>query len=317
MKKFIVLLISLYSINLQGQTNLVLNPSFEDTLNCDDNLYFLEDLIPYWYWGKGYYNICRSSDFWVPNNISGHQYPHTGNAYSGIYTFAKSSSPPLALRNYILTKLSQNLIAGKKYKVAFYVSLGDTMHASNNTIGAHFAPDSLFSFSNGIITEIPQIQNNNDNDLSSKTNWTLVCDTFVATGLELWMIIGNFQTDSLSAISVLDSICSIPLSFNCASYYYIDDVSVTLIDETGFEEQKLKNYSLFPNPNNGTFELLTSSNNPITCEISDMAGRIITNGYYKPVGNMVLFSLGNLTKGVYHLKVIDNIKVTFIKIVIN
>jgi len=76
-------------------------------------------------------------------------------------------------------------------------------------------------------------------------------------------------------------------------------------------------YNVIPNPNNGTFELLTSSNNPITCEISDMAGRIITNGYYKPVGNMVLFSLGNLTKGMYHLKVIDNIKVTFIKIVIN
>lgn len=92
MKKFIVLLISLYSINLQGQTNLVLNPSFEDTLNCDDNLYFLEDLIPYWYWGKGYYNICRSSDFWVPNNISGHQYPHTGNAYSGIYVSSPKKS---------------------------------------------------------------------------------------------------------------------------------------------------------------------------------------------------------------------------------
>jgi hypothetical protein len=76
-------------------------------------------------------------------------------------------------------------------------------------------------------------------------------------------------------------------------------------------------YKVIPNPNNGTFELLTNSNDIITCEISDMAGRIFENGNYKPIGNKIQFGLSNLTKGIYHLKVIDLSRVTTFKIVIN
>jgi hypothetical protein len=76
-------------------------------------------------------------------------------------------------------------------------------------------------------------------------------------------------------------------------------------------------YKVIPNPNNGTFELLTSSNNSITCEISDMAGRIIERGNFKPTNYKIAFNFNGQTRGVYNLKVIDNTKVTTIKIVIN
>jgi hypothetical protein len=131
------------------------------------------------------------------------------------------------------------------------------------------------------------------------------------------MIIGNFLSDSLSAISALDSNCSLPFSINCGAYYYIDDVSVTLVDDTSIEEQRQREFSLFPNPNNGSFQLITTSNNIIICELSDIAGRIIETGSYKPSGNILPFSFNTLTKGIYHLKIIDTNKSTTIKIVIN
>jgi hypothetical protein len=276
MKKCLIILFGTFNIiSAKCQINLVPNSSFEDEYTCNYSTLLLEDYIFNWYGGRGYFNTCISNPLNVPENIFGHQYPRTGNAYCGIYTFSKSSAPPYALRNYIKTKLSHNLLAGQKYRVAFYVSLGDTMHANNNTIGAYFAPDSLFTSANGIITNIPQIENDTTNDLSSKADWTLVCDTFMATGNERWMTIGNFYTDSLSAITALDSVCAQPNAYACSAYYYIDDVSVTLIDETGIEEQKQNIFSLYPNPNIGSFRLKYQGTLTLTniLSITDIFGK--------------------------------------------
>jgi hypothetical protein len=182
----------------------------------------------------------------------GNQQPYTGNAYCGIYTYLKNSYP---IRQYIQTRLIDTLSQGKKYRVAFYVSLSDYMHAFNNSIGAYFDTDSLYSFNNFIIAATPQIINNPQNELNNKSDWTFICDTFVASGGESWITIGNFLNDSLSLITPLDSVCDQPFPFNCGAYYFIDDVSVTLIDETSIEEQKQNKFSLYPNPNIGSFRL--------------------------------------------------------------
>jgi hypothetical protein len=129
------------------------------------------------------------------------------------------------------------------------------MHAYNNSIGAYLSSDSLFTVNNFVISEVPQIENNVNNNLNNKTNWSLVCDTFISNGTEKWITIGNFLNDSLSLITPLDSVCDQPFPFNCGSYYYIDDVSVTLIEENGLEEKQLNDFSIFPNPNYGSFGL--------------------------------------------------------------
>jgi hypothetical protein len=80
-------------------------------------------------------------------------------------------------------------------------------------------------------------------------NWVKVSDTLIAVGNEKWITIGNFLNDTLSLISPIDSVCSQPNPFGCGSYYYIDDVSVTLIDETGIEEMLHESaIKLYPNP---------------------------------------------------------------------
>lgn len=275
MKKLVLILILFFIIKLgKAQPNLVPNPSFEDKFTCINTSLLLQDYIYYWNGGRGYFNNCFSSTSGadVPNNQFGNQTPKTGNAYCGIYTYLKNS---YAIRHYIQTRLIDTLVQGKNYRVAFYVSLSDTMHAFNNSIGAYFATDSLYSFNNYVIAATPQIINNHQNDLNNKSDWTLICDTFVASGGESWITIGNFMNDSLSLITPLDSVCDQPFPFNCGAYYYIDDVSVTLIDETNIEEQKQNKFSLYPNPNNGCFRLqykgtLTATN---IFSITDIYGK--------------------------------------------
>jgi len=276
MKKIVLyFVLYLVVINAKAQVNLIPNYSFEDTINCNENNYSLEDLIFNWWGGKGYYNSCRANDFSIPGNISGHQQPRTGNAYCGVYTRANGTVP---LRNYIQVKLNQPLHLNYKYKVEFYVSLGDTMHAYCNSIGAFFSPDSfLVTLNNFLIDQTPQIQNTAENILNNKIDWILICDSFVANGNEKWLTIGNFYNDSLSALLPLDSVCSLTIPYNCAAYYYIDDVSVTLIDETGIDEQNKNSFSLFPNPNSGTFRLQYKGIivKPLILKITDVYGKLI------------------------------------------
>lgn len=277
MKKFTIIIVIVFSIfDLSiAQPNLVTNPSFENYFNLNPNSNNLQDYITNWYWGFGYFHSLRTNpSYSVPSNDAGYQFARTGSAYCGIYTYLKNSYP---IRQYIQSKLASALISNKKYRVAFYISLGDTLHAFNNSIGAYFAPDSLYTFSNFVVDAIPQVENNIENNLNNKVEWTLVCDTFIANGGEKWITIGNFLNDSLSSISPLDSVCSQPVAWGCGAYYYIDDISVTLIDETGIAEQKRNNFTLFPNPNKGTFKLqyngIISKNTMLY--ITDIYGKII------------------------------------------
>jgi hypothetical protein len=216
MKKLFITICFLSSQFVYSQINLVPNSSFEDTVEYSLSSNLLEDFIEDWRGGLGYFNINHTSWFGsVPANQAGNQYPRTGDAYCGIYSNLKYTIP---IRQYIQTKLKQQLLVNKKYRVAFYVSLGDAYHANTNSIGAYFSADSFFvSYGNftGLMNYTPQIQNDVHNDLSSKINWTLVCDTFIATGNERYITIGNFYNDSLSNITPLDSVCSMPNGFNC------------------------------------------------------------------------------------------------------
>ena len=305
----------LFSNNIKAQQNLVPNPSFEDTLLISGQNFYLEHHITNWNGGRGYFNANQVGSFGsVPSNDVGYQYPRTGNAYCGIYTYAKYTSP---IRQYIQTKLKQKLVYNKKYKVSFYVSLGDTMHAFCNIIGAYFTADSSDIFVGGVLNQIPQIQNGLYNDLNDKNNWTLVSDTFVANGNESWITICNFYNDSISNPVALDSVCSMPNGWGCGAYYYIDDVSVELVDETGLSPSLLgrDGVGLFPNPNNGLFQLSCSSNEKITCQLLSIAGQIIESREYKPIHNSVAFDYGNVGNGLYLLRVISNTEIITLKVI--
>jgi hypothetical protein len=262
----------------KAQLNLVPNASFEDTITCHSYDY-LEYNINNWKGGRGYFNPCKGPSRSVPSNELGFQYAKGGNAYCGLYSYAKSSDNS-TVRNYIQVNLTHALIATKRYNVAFYVSASDVLHAKSNSIGVYFSADSFFVSSAflGLIDVVPQVQNNPDNDLSDTSNWTLVSGSFIANGTERYLTIGNFLPDSLSNIIPLDSVCSDPNGFGCGVYFYIDDVSLVLDDDSGTEESLLSNnFKVFPNPSKDVLkiEMLTNFNG--TIQIRDALGKEIYN----------------------------------------
>jgi len=73
---------------------------------------------------------------------------------------------------------------------------------------------------------IPQVQNLNNNIITDTLNWTLITGTFVASGNEKHLIIGNFKSD-VATNTVLINPNNPPL---VATDVCIDDVSCVAID---------------------------------------------------------------------------------------
>ena len=320
MKTLLLIIVLIININIsKGQQNLVPNSSFEDTITCN-GLEHLEFNIYYWRGGLGYFNVCRTFDRSVPNNEVGTQYPKGGDSYCGLYTYGKTLDFS-TFRNYIQVKLINTLVATKRYKVEFYVSAADVLHAKSNSIGAFFSPDSFFVSSAflGLIDVEPQVQNNPNNDLSDTANWTLVSGSFVANGVERYLTIGNFLPDSLSNVIPLDSVCSQPNSFNCAVYFYIDDVSVVLDDGSDINESKSEenNFLVYPNPNNGKFSLMCPLNSSFSYELVSLTGEVVKFGTIQNAKKYVEFECSSIAKGIYFLKIISLAKVISLKISIN
>ena len=275
-----IICMTFFSKASKAQDNLVPNSSFEDTIICNSSSYYLEHNIYFWRGGRGYLNPCKSPMNSVPTNEFGSQYAKSGNAYCGLYIDGKSLDFK-PFRNYIQVKLTNAFISEKKYKVEFYVSAGDFLHAKSNSIGAFFSVDS-FSVSNigydNLLSFVPQIQNNPNIDLSDTANWKLVSGSFIANGGEQYLTIGNFLPDSLSNIIPLDSVCSEPNGFGCAVYFYIDDVSVVLDDDSGLDESLIAaNIKMFPNPAKEVLSIEMQTNFNGSIQIRDALGKEIFN----------------------------------------
>lgn len=65
----------------------------------------------------------------------------------------------------------------------------------------------------------PQI--NNSSGYFDSLNWTLVSGTYIASGGENWIVIGNFKDDATTSTSVYNSLGA------PSCYVYIDNVSLT------------------------------------------------------------------------------------------
>jgi len=151
---------------------------------------------------------------------NGWQSTHSGDIFSGFYTYVNGSPN---YREYIQGHLTQPLIPGESYKVSMYVSLGDNSQMATNNLGVGFyTAISTFPF----LTEIgttPEI--NFTNVISDTTSWTFLCDTIMATAAWNYIIIGNYFSDANTSILNFN-----PGGFWDRTYYYCDDVSVEQIN---------------------------------------------------------------------------------------
>ena len=207
-----------------GGANLVPNPQFEGYSYCP---YFFSQVGAAGPWFNAtvatpdYMNTCSTHPgASVPNNVPGSQTPYSGNGYMGIFTYSVYGTNPVpGYREYIEAPLLSTLQAGTTYQVSFRVSLADYSGWAMSEIGAFFSAGPLTGNTQGPLNVTPQIENPSTNLLTSTNGWMLVQGTFVATGGENHITIGNFRSDANTTATTAWG--------TNHSYYYIDDVAVT------------------------------------------------------------------------------------------
>jgi hypothetical protein len=264
---------------VKGQINLVVNPSFEDTISCPTSNSQISNAY-------GWMSLCGSPDFYhkcsggsfnvgVPNNWAGYQFPASGNAYAGFATY--SNSAPNA-REFPACVLSSPLNIGTKYFVSFKVSLTLTSNVQANCasdkIGALFTTSQYIC--NSIINNAPPIYT--DSIISDSLNWVRIFGSFVADSAYNNIVIGNFfddsNTDTLKFFN----------DFTDNAYYYLDDVCVSTdsafaynyVYNTSIPEMTSQNQiTFFPNPVIENLNIKNSFNEPIDIYIYNVFGELI------------------------------------------
>lgn len=244
MKKIIFFLTLLaFSSNAQ---NLVTNPSFENFSACPTG--GVSTLPLAINWTDPYVNIigdtCSTSDYYhscsafggVPNNVLGNEPAHTGDGYAGIIIFEGfpdfgnpcNSLLSTSWREYVQNQLSSPLVAGEEYCISFWVSLADDVKWASNNFGVYLSPTQLAINCStvGSASDLssqgytPQLVYSGS-PVTNSNGWTKLQFSYVATGGEQYIVIGNFFGDASTNYTCVNS-----GAFNPYSYYYIDDVSV-------------------------------------------------------------------------------------------
>lgn len=185
--------------------NLVINPSFEDTLQCP-NFVSQIDYAVNWHTSVNtpdYYNACNNTStinpgmVGVPNSARGYQPARTGNAMAGVVIYWTAQPN---YREVFYAQLQTPLIAGFSYVVGMYTVLNEdnAMWAVDGGLGIYLSsspinPSTLFAYT-------PQIVNPTGNVLNDSLNWTAISGTYVATGGEQYITIGSFIPDAMFTI---------------------------------------------------------------------------------------------------------------------
>ncbi|MBK9477836.1 MAG: T9SS type A sorting domain-containing protein [Bacteroidetes bacterium] len=258
---FVLLSFSFFQTKAQ---NIVPNGDFENFSTCPNiptQLFYATGWFqPHKYSGNHNVNAFCSTDFFyqcadsqsnvsVPMNFMGYQTAHSGTGYMGgaLFTpfFAGNGE-----REYAETKLTQTLVAGKKYNLNYFVSLVNKSRYSITKFDAYFSNDSLLYTSSDRmkIPVTPQIQYNGR--INDTLNWVQISGSYVAIGGENFLTLGNFHD-----VTLCDSLSNPYFAPYPFAYYYYDDI--TLIEDTitAIDELGNSNFEIFPNPANASLQI--------------------------------------------------------------
>ena len=296
------------------------NPSFELNDTCPNNTGQIFHAVPWFSPTQGtpdYLNSC-SSFLGVPENLWGYQNAHSGNAYAGLFASMNDTSMGIYnYREYVEVKLDSALTGGVKYFVSFYLSLSDSMNFATDRIGAYFSNDtvkndSLYGY---MLYQTAQVENPSGSFLTNKFTWTKISGSFIATGGEQFLTIGNFHNDFNTNTTPVGGASPV-LADWAGGYYYLDDVcvstdSVFAATWTGIFHSNTTNIKIFPNPASTDF-VVTNLPPHSMYNIVDVMGKVIQSGELTGLNSRI--SVSTFNNGVYFLLL--NNKYSF-KIIIN
>lgn len=266
-KKAITSILILFTGFVFGQTNLILNPSFEIYTDCPSSL---GEIIKATGWKSSwgspdYYNECSPpglSSQSTPLNWAGYQMPANGLGYAGLLAY--NSIVPNT-REFLSQKLITPLNIGVKYYVSFKANLTlnpvANYNCATNNLGATFSMSNYCCFS--YVKNYAALHSNTV--INDSTNWTNLFGHLVADSSYNYIVFGNFFDDSNTNVQKL---------FNSSfdqSYYFIDDVclstdsSYTYNYATSTATHKLdkKELKIFPNPTSNYLTIKLKGKNKI------------------------------------------------------
>lgn len=236
-KKVTVLfsMISAISLNFvsygQGE-NLVPNPSFESTEKKVKRLESIES-SGNWVSPTGaradLFVDDKSEEFGTPLNLYGKEDAKEGRNYAGVVAFSYGGKSP---RTYVMAKLDAPLKKGMMYCVKFNVSLGEASKYATNNMGAILSSKPFGTDTKVSIIEEPTLLHfsNDTKIISARFNWTEICGMIEAEGGEKYITIGNFVSDEDTKNERMKKDDEIKVAQVPVAYYYVDEVSVQLID---------------------------------------------------------------------------------------
>ncbi len=192
-----------------GQFNLVLNPSLENYSHCPngndqikfannwnalDTIWYTVDSGSNPYCSPEYCNICGTTDMVsIPTSLSYYHYPHTGSGMAQVLMFYTDTAATPYKRDYLQGKLRTHLLGGVSYCVSFYVTLEQASTFAINNIGAYLDDGTIDTTGNcgEVQTQYtPQVLHTSI--INDTLNWVRVQGSFIATGNEQFITIGNF-----------------------------------------------------------------------------------------------------------------------------
>jgi outer membrane protein OmpA-like peptidoglycan-associated protein len=214
----------------QQTENLVENGSFEQTDGKVKKLGSIESALG-WVSPTGVradlFSPTAPPEINVPFNNYGKEEAKEGTNYAGIYAYSFGDKVP---RSYIMTKLSTPLKKGLKYCVKFNVSLAEASKYASNQLGAVLSSKPVTTDSKTAIIEKASVLHSDNKVFNAMYNWETVCAEFVATGGEKFITIGNFSSNE-ETLNEKNKKTEMKIAPAIGAYYYIDDVSVILVDQ--------------------------------------------------------------------------------------
>lgn len=169
----------------------------------------------------------------VPDNAYGQEDPQEGDNYIGVTGFSYGNK---VTRSYVMTKLEAPMKKGMKYCVKMYVSLAEASKYASNNMGVMFSKKQFGTESKvSIIEDASIVHLNNDYEtISARYDWTEICGTYTAKGGEKYITLGNFASNDETRFERMKKDAKtkdIRVKQVISAYYYIDDVSVRLLDQ--------------------------------------------------------------------------------------
>lgn len=231
----LVVMLTVSSAIAQEGVNLVQNGSFEEMDKKPKRLGKI-DAATGWVSPTGVradvFVDGKYEEIGVPMNVYGKEDAKEGENYAGIVAYSFGQKVP---RSYATVKLNSPMKKGMKYCVEYYVSLAECSKYAINTVSAKFSKKSYGTDTKLPIYDQPSVSPFSEEPITARYNWTKVCGVYTAEGGEKWLTMGNFMSDEdtkeNSTRMKKDKDWDFKVDEVAAAYYYIDDISVRLIDE--------------------------------------------------------------------------------------